>query len=72
MAEALEIASGIVHAAWMLVVTIVLYKLWDRMDDIPGSADPDEQLADEWQPVDLSDEREHELQQQEKRRNLFR
>jgi hypothetical protein len=71
MTEAFELFSAVVHGAWMLVVTIALYKLWDRLDKSAAAA-PDQQQPAEWEPVELSEAREYELEQQEIRRSLYR
>lgn len=60
--EAFEIASGVVHGAWMLVVTVVLYKLWNKVE----AADQVEPANEEWEPVELNDQREYELEKREK------
>lgn len=60
----LEVLQMLLFAglAWMVA------KLYDRIEKLEVEQLED---AEEWKPVDLSDQREYELEEQEKRRSYF-
>jgi hypothetical protein len=61
----LEVLHGLFMAGMMWMIT----KLYDRIERLEAR---NIESADEgWEPVDLSDQREYELDQQEKRKLFF-
>lgn len=67
----MQIIFEFIHLGWLAGLSYVVFKLWDKVE--PTSTDHQEYKIDEaWNPVDLDDEREFELDQQEKRKELFK
>ena len=68
MSEVFSMIGDLINLIWMMVITVAVYKLWDRLD----RTEPKQEQADNiWEPVDLSDEREYELERQELNRNKW-
>jgi hypothetical protein len=64
--EALRLFFEVVNGLWLLVLSVAVFQLWER------SGMDQEKQEEEWQPVDLSDDRELELERQEQLRNQWR
>lgn len=64
--EALRLFFEVVNGLWLLVLSVAVFQLWER-----SRVDQDKP-EEEWQPVDLSDDRELELERQEQLRNQWR
>lgn len=64
--EALRLFLEVVNGLWLLVLSVAVFQLWER------SGMDHDKPEEEWQPVDLSDDRELELERQEQLRNQWR
>lgn len=68
MSEVFSMIGDLINLIWMMVITVAVFKLWDRLD----KQEPKQEQTDHiWEPVDLSDEREYELERQELNRNKW-
>lgn len=67
----MNIFFEIVRDLWLIGLTYAIFSIWEKVE--PTKPDHQEYKIDEaWNPVDLDDEREFELDQQEKRKELFK
>lgn len=63
--EALRLFFEVVNGLWLLVLSVAVFQLWER-------SGIDQEKQEDWQPVDLTDDRELELERQEQLRNQWR
>lgn len=63
----MEMLLEVVNSAWLLVLSVAVFRLWDHT-----GIEVEQRTEEDWEPVDLTEEREWELERQEQQRSVWR
>lgn len=66
----MQILFEMIHLAWLAGLTFAVVKLWDKLEPIQDQHT--ESIDSAWEPVDLNDQREFEMDEKEKRMQMFK
>ena len=68
----MQIFYDILHLIWLAGLTYAVFKIWDRLDQQSYDYQQYKPDQDDWTPIELGDEREFELEEQEKRKHMWK
>ena len=66
----MQIVTDLIFSVWLIALSFAVLKLLDKSD--PIQEQQTETIDDAWSPVELTDDREFEMQEQERRREFFK